>query len=645
MAISRKLAVLSLLLAIVHVSGQAQLASRQPKYDPVQWSLAFDPQSARPGRRAVGLLKAEIEPGWHLYSPTTPAGGPIPTKIEMAESPSVASWKLFQPPPNRRIDENFQLETETYEDEAVFQFDILLAEDASLGSPELEARVRYQVCDDRLCLPPVRKTATAALKIDPAATAAAPAIADGYVEATAAAALTPSAQTAAAAARLTRLPTPQSEGIIPFAGIAFGFGLLAIFTPCVFPMIPITMSYFVSTQAGSKKPSFVQATIFCVGVVVLFTGLGTIVSLALGPFGLLQLGSNVWINLFIALVFVAFAASLLGAFEISVPSGLLTKLDRVAGRGGTVGTLVMGLVFALASFACTGPFVGALLAGSIQGDVSWPIFGMLMFSTGLALPFFFLALFPAYLSRLPKSGGWLARTKATMGFVILAVAVKYLSNVDQMYQWHILTRERFLALWIVLLALAGMYLLGLVRLAADDDSSIGIGRLAIGGLFLVLAVSLIPGMFGSRLGEIDAYVPPAEYSGLTLAGFGSGGSETTWLKNDYQAALQIAREQGKAVLVSFTGYACTNCHWMKANMFTRPEIAGALDGLVLLELYTDGVDDASLANQKLQLDRFGTVAIPYYAIVHPDESIAAEFPGSTRDVEEFRRFLSLAPLV
>ena len=644
MALCHKFAVLALLLAAVHVSGQAQLSSRQPKYDPVQWSLAFDPQSARPGRRVVGLLKAEIEPGWHLYSPTTPAGGPVPTKIEMAESPSVASWKLFQPQPNRRMDDNFQLETETYEDEAVFQFDILLAEDAALGSRELEAKVRFQVCDDRLCLPPVRKTATATLSINTAAAAAAPAIPDGYMEATVAAGSASSAQAASATARPTPLPTPQSEGIVQFALIAFGFGLLAIFTPCVFPMIPITMSYFVSTQAGSKKPSFVQATIFCVGVVVLFTALGTIVSAALGPFGLLQLGSSVWTNLFIALVFVAFAASLLGAFEITVPSGLMTKLDRVAGRGGTVGTLVMGLVFALASFACTGPFVGALLAGSIQGDVSWPIFGMLMFSIGLALPFFFLALFPAYLARLPKSGSWLVRTKATMGFVILVVAVKYLSNVDQMYQWHILTRERFLAVWIVLLALAGLYLLGLVRLAGDDDSSIGIGRLAIGGLFLVLAVSLMPGMFGSRLGEIDAYVPAPEYSGLTLAGFGSGGSETAWLKNDYQGALQIAREQGKAVLVSFTGYACTNCHWMKANMFTKQEIAGALDGLVLLELYTDGVDDASLANQELQLNRFGTVAIPYYAIVRPDETIVAEFPGRTRDVEEFRRFLSAGPL-
>ena len=525
MLVCRKFAALFLLLAGVHLSAWAQLTSRQPKYDPVQWSLAFDPQSARPGRRVVGLLKAEIEPGWHLYSPTTPAGGPIPTKIEMVESPSVANWKLFQPKPNRRMDDNFKLETETFEDEAVFQFDILLAEDAALGSRDLEAKVRFQVCDDRLCLPPVTKTATATLSINTAAAAAAPAIPDGYMEASAAAGSASSAQAASGGARPTPVPTSQSEGIVQFAAIAFGFGLLAIFTPCVFPMIPITMSYFVSTQAGSKKPSFVQATIFCVGVVVLFTALGTIVSAALGPFGLLQLGSSVWTNLFIALVFVAFAASLLGAFEITVPSGLMTKLDRVAGRGGTVGTLVMGLVFALASFACTGPFVGALLAGSIQGDVSWPIFGMLMFSIGLALPFFFLALFPAYLARLPKSGSWLVRTKATMGFVILVVAVKYLSNVDQMYQWHILTRERFLALWIVLLALAGLYLLGLVRLAGDDDSSIGIGRLAIGGLFLVLAVSLMPGMFGSRLGEIDAYVPAPEYSGLTLAGFGSGGSE------------------------------------------------------------------------------------------------------------------------
>ena len=212
MLVCRKFAALFLLLAGVYLPARAQLTSRQPKFDPVQWSFELEPASVSPGQRVAGLLTAEIEPGWHLYSPTTPAGGPIPTKIEMAESPSVASWKLFQPKPNRRMDDNFQLETETYEEEAVFQFDILLAEDAALGSRDLEAKVRFQVCDDRLCLPPVRKTATATLSINTAAAAAAPAIPDGYMEASAAAGSASSAQAASGGARPTPLPTSQSEG-------------------------------------------------------------------------------------------------------------------------------------------------------------------------------------------------------------------------------------------------------------------------------------------------------------------------------------------------------------------------------------------------------------------------------------------------
>jgi len=183
------------------------------------------------------------------------------------------------------------------------------------------------------------------------------------------------------------------QGLASFAAVAFGFGLLAIFTPCVFPMIPITMSFFMSTQSGEKKASLVQATTFCLGVIVLFTGMGAGVSALLGPFGMTQLGSNVWVNLFIALIFFAFGASMMGAFEITMPSGAMTSLNRLTGSGGIFATLMMGLVFALASFACTGPFVGALLAGSIQGGMAWPIFGMLMFSSGLAAPFFLLALF------------------------------------------------------------------------------------------------------------------------------------------------------------------------------------------------------------------------------------------------------------
>ncbi len=616
----------------------AQSVKRKPKFDPVKWTLAVEPSEAAPGGRAVGRLTATIEEGWRLYAPTTAKGGPIPTELKITDHAAVASWKPYQPEPKTKYDPNFQFETQTYSDEVVFLFDIELSPEAQPGKVEIESTTRYNACNDRLCLPPARRSATAIFQISGGATAQAPAIPSDYQQAKPAETVASSA----APPRNVRTTDPGSEGFLEFAAVAFGFGVLAIFTPCVFPMIPITMSYFVSTNTGSRRQSLIQAVTFCVGVIVLFTGMGAVVSAVLGPFGLSQLGSNVWINLLIAVVFLAFGASLLGVFEITVPSGALTSLNQVSNRGGLLGTLVMGLVFALASFACTGPFIGALLAGSIQGDLTWPILGMMIFSTGLALPFFFLALFPAYLSKLPKSGGWLARTKITVSFLVFAAAVKYLSNVDQVYQWFLLTRERVLAIWIVLLAMAGFYLLGMLRIGDDESGPVGAGRLSVGAVFLVAAVSLIPGMFGGRLGEIEAYIPSPEYSGFQGTAFGGKPEAERWIKNDYEGALEIARQNGKNVLVSFTGYTCTNCHWMKANMFTRPELAGALDNLVLVELYTDGADEASQANQQLQLERFETVAIPYYVIIDANGTVIAEFPGRTRDVDEFRGFLASA---
>ena len=624
------------LLAAAELSAQS--TQRKPQFDPVKWTLAVEPSEAALGGRVVGRLTAAIEEGWRLYAPTTPRGGPIPTELKISDHPAVAAWKAYQPEPKTKFDPNFNFETQTYSDEAVFLFDIELRADAQPGAVQIESTARYNACNDRLCLPPAKRSATASFRVAAETTAQAAPIPPGYREAkpseAAASPLTPS--------RAARAADPGSEGFLAFASVAFGFGVLAIFTPCVFPMIPITMSYFVSAQTGSRRQSLVQAATFCIGVIVLFTGIGSAVSAAFGPFGLAQLGSNVWVNLSIAVIFLAFGASLLGVFEITIPSGALTSLHQVSHRGGLLGALVMGLVFALASFACTGPFMGALLAGSIQGGLTWPILGMLLFSTGLSLPFFFLALFPAYLAKLPKSGGWLARTKITVSFLVFAAAVKYLSNVDQVYQWMLLTRERVLAAWIVLFAMAGFYWLGMLRIGDDESGPVSAGRLGMGSLFLVLAVSLIPGMFGGRLGEIDAYIPSSEYSGFQGSVLGGQPGASRWIKNDYEGALDIARQEGKALLLSFTGYTCTNCHWMKVNMFTRAELAPELDNLVLVELYTDGVDEASKTNQQLQLDRFGTVAIPYYAIFDADGVVLAEFPGRTRDVEEFRGFLASA---
>ena len=404
-------------------------------------------------------------------------------------------------------------------------------------------------------------------------------------------------------------------------------------------MIPITMSYFLNRQSGGRRESIVQALVFCLGIIVLFSGLGLATTAILGPFGIVTLGSNPWVNAFISVLFIAFGLSLLGAFEITIPSFILTRLNQSADQGGFIGSLLMGLTFSLASFACVGPFVGTLLAASVSGGKTRPLIGMVTFATGLALPFFLLALFPSYLKRMPRSGGWMARVKVVMGFIILAASLKYLSSLDQVLQLGWITRERFLAAWIVLFAMAGLYLLGFVRLEGiKTDENMGLGRLLTGIALLIFAISLLPGMFGGKLGDLDAYVP----LGTQSAGIGGSGGESAlvWMKNQYREALDRARREGKLVLVNFTGYACTNCHWMKANMFTRPEIAAVMKNFVLVELYTDGTDAESEANQKIQLAKFNTVAIPFYAIVDPDEKVLATFPGSTGDSAEFLAFLN-----
>jgi thiol:disulfide interchange protein len=604
---------LLLLLAVCFVaSAQNQVA----------WSLRADPATAAPGGEALIHATARIEPGWHLYSASSPAGLPATFQVEPGTLVAV-----YQQPPKKAFDNNLNAESETYEGAAEFLLQVKLPADVKPGPLPLNVKARFQTCNDTQCVP-ARWSGTAPVTVDPAA-ATVISIGNGFAKAN------PPAKTA-------QSPAAQSQGWAAFLLVAFGFGLLSIFTPCVFPMIPITMSYFLNRESGGRRDSVFQAVVFCLGIIVLFSGLGLLVTAVLGPFGISQLGANPWVNGFIAALFIAFGLSLLGAFEITIPSPILTRLNKSSDRGGYAGALLMGLTFSLAAFSCVGPFVGTLLAASVNGGGARPLAGMVSFAAGLALPFFLLALFPAYLKRLPRSGGWMARVKVVMAFVILAASLKYLSSLDQAMQWGFLTRERFLAAWIVLFAIAGLYLLGFVRLEGiKPDEKMGIARLLIGIAFLVFAISLLPGMFGGRLGELDAYVPEASGSAI-----GSGGPASPaaldWMKDDYSGALARARSEGKPVFLSFTGYACTNCHWMKANMFTRPEIAAALRNFVPLELYTDGTDAASEANGKLELAMFQTSAVPFYAIVDPDGKAIAKFPGATRDAKAYLAFLNSA---
>ena len=464
-----------------------------PIEDPIQWALVLEATGARPGGRVLAILTATMEPGWHLYSLTTPKGGPNATTVTMTDNPAVAGVRVYQPKPLRQMDPNFRIETETFGEKLRLLVEIALKPDAAAGPIVLEARVRYQCCTDKICLPPRLKMARATLQVDAAAKLAALKIPPGYDEAARFGDIGPAGTATpprdepegkAAPARhepkpvvaaLPEQPAPAApapstnpEGSAParpappakaaggdndtlgFLLVAFGFGVAAVFTPCVFPMIPITVSFFLNQGTQGRRGNLTQALVFCLGIIVLFTSLGAATKAIAGPFGVVVLGSSPWVNGFVSLVFVVFGLSLLGAYELTLPSGMLTSLDRVSRGGGYAGTLLMGLTFSLTAFACVGPIVGPLLVASVNSNGLQPIFGMACFAAGLSAPFFLLALFPSYLKRLPRSGGWMVRVKVVLGFIVLAAALKYLSNIDQVLQIGFLTRSRFLAAWIVI---------------------------------------------------------------------------------------------------------------------------------------------------------------------------------------------------
>ncbi|MGA1198164.1 MAG: protein-disulfide reductase DsbD family protein, partial [Candidatus Latescibacterota bacterium] len=414
-------------------------------------------------------------------------------------------------------------------------------------------------------------------------------------------------------------------------------GLLALLTPCVFPMIPITVSFFTKQESQSRGESIAKSLAYCGGIIFTFTGLGLILAMTLGASGAAQFAANPWVNILITIIFVAFALALFGLFEIQLPYGLLNKLNQV--QGGSYGAiLLMGFTFSLTSFTCTAPFVGTLLVLTSQGTWMWPVLGMLAFSAAFALPFFFLSLFPQALAALPQSGGWLNSVKVVMGFLELAAALKFLSNVDLVWQWGIISREVFIAIWIVLFALCGIYLLGKIRLPHDSPlETVGPLRLLASAGVLSFSLYMMTGLFGAPLGELDAFFPPYGSYG-EIAKIRSGEPELTW-HDDYEAALLEAKATGKPIFIDFTGFACTNCRWMEANIFPEPEVHNLLKQYVRVQLYTDGREAVHQHNREFQESQFGTVALPLYVVISPEGETLASFPGMTRDKGVFVKFL------
>jgi thiol:disulfide interchange protein DsbD len=377
-----------------------------------------------------------------------------------------------------------------------------------------------------------------------------------------------------------------------------------------------------------------EALVYGLGIVLTFTAVGFILAIVFGASGLNRFAANPWLNIGVTVLFVAFALSLFGVWELALPSGLVNAAARAdAGKGRFVGTLLMGLAFTLTSFTCTAPFLGTLLVLAAQGDWQWPLAGMLAFSSVFAAPFVALALAPQWLKSLPRSGSWLIAVKAVMGMAELAAAMKFLSNVDLVWGWGIFTRNVVLASWIVIALILVAYLAGLIALGhAPKLGRPKMGRLIATAAALFVGVWLATGLGGRRLGELEAFLPPANVSAAAAHG------ELTWLM-DYDAALAQAAKENRPVLIDFTGYTCTNCRWMEANMFTKPDVARELDRFVRVRLYTDGRDESSRRYQQMEQDLFGTVALPFYAILDSAGKPRVAFGGLTRSPEEYIAFL------
>lgn len=638
--------------------------------NPIKWSIqpVSSKKPVKAGDRLSVKVVAKINGGWHLYSLTQPAGGPVPTRITLpAGQPFNLAGRLASPTPYVAPDPNFGIDTEYYEGTATFTLPVRIAADAKPGKTKLLVNAFFQSCNDQFCLPPKTVKLETPVEIGEGESEERPEESpqgQPQTESPPAAGSSSGAQLPTANGEATQstpsLSAPdtnaaQNENAKPvesasvagaidtnqslasFIWLAITLGALSLLTPCVFPMVPITVSYFTNHAANSRMGAVKNAIIYSSGIILTFTALGMLLALLAGAAGINQFAANPWINLLITSIFIGFAMSLFGAYEIQVPSSVLTRLDKLSGGGQAVGTLLMGLTFTLTSFTCTAPFVGTLLVLAAQGEWKWPLIGMLAFSTVFALPFFFLSLMPQLMSQMPKAGGWLNSVKVVMGFLEIAAAMKFLSNADLVWGWGIFTREVVLATWVAVAVLLTIYLLGKFRMLNDSPvERIGAVRVMSALVCLAIGFYLLTGLFGRRLGELESFLPPAT-EGSIASGTASG--ELAWITNDYEGALAEARRENKLVLIDFTGYTCTNCRWMEANMFPKDEVRRVMKQFVRVRLYTDGEGEIYERHQRLEQEKFGTVALPYYALVDTDGNAVASFPGLTRNVEEFLAFL------
>jgi thiol:disulfide interchange protein DsbD len=425
-----------------------------------------------------------------------------------------------------------------------------------------------------------------------------------------------------------------------FLWLAATTGLLSLLTPCVFPMVPVTIAYF-SAPSSDSPFSLRRPFLFGLGIVATFTVLGLSLAAIFGAAGLNRFASDPWVNLVLAALFLVFAANLFGWLATPIPWQIANAADRASratAPGSSLGALIMGATFTLTSVTCTAPFVGTLLVLASRGSWATPVVGMIVYSTAFALPFVLLALVPRSVSRLPRAGAWMQTLRVLIGLLEVGAAIKFVSNTDMVLGWGIFTRNVVLLSWSAL-AIAGALYLGRSLPARVRRGEWRAGELASLGISLLLAAWLASGLNGRSLPQIEAFLPPATRTAAVASADRNG---SVWMLNDYEGALTAARSTGKLVFVDFTGYTCTNCRWMEANIFSRPDVGAELGQFVLSRLYTDGDGEMYERQQAFQEKTFGTVALPLYAVVTPEGKVQATFSGLTRNPAEFILFLKRA---
>jgi thiol:disulfide interchange protein len=613
--------------------------------NPVSWALESEAKgkSLKANEQIKAKLKATIEGDWHLYATDQPEGGPFPTKITVPNGlPFQIEGKVASPAPIIEFDPNFGIDTKYFAKSA--EFNVPLKTNAEAKGDDLAINVRYQVCNDSLCLPP--KTVKVSFNGFEDERKGSQFSAAGQQNQTV---QIPSAsnETQTDNNNLTTDQRPLTANLWSFIWLAVTLGALSLLTPCVFPMIPITVSYFTNHSGRSRAKALKLATIYSAGIIATFTILGMLLAIFVGAAGINLFAANPWINLLITGIFLFFAFNLFGAYEINIPTSILTRLDALTRShegegGGIVGALLMGLTFTLTSFTCTSPFVGTILVSAANGEWQMPLVGMLAFSAVFALPFFVLALVPQYVANLPRAGGWMNSIKVAMGFLEVAAAMKFLSNVDLVWKWGIFTRPVVLAIWIAIGIILSLYLLGKFQLFHDSKPErIGVFRLMSAIVSLAISFYLLTGLFGAKLGELESFLPP-DLENSSARVFGKSKDEPVWIKDDLEKAKAQARAENKRIFLDFTGYTCTNCRWMEANVFVKPEVETELDKFVLAKLFTDGEGEVYERQQQYQEKNFQTVALPFYAVIEPDGKTVSTFPGLTRNVQEFVEFLQKA---